>query len=284
MKRKLTRLLLCISAALTLLCVSVSADSGPKPSVNVAVRGLNGEEWYATLLSSTDSTGPYSVFNKFGDTSPDELQELEADPAWRAFSRYADADGYYFLQFTAEGTGDGGFRWGYFPPQRFKVLLYFPESDRYVVSESAERYAFDSYFAVDLRQVNDGVVPILKSWEYGRELWGLLFRLALTIAVELAVALPFGYREKRYLRPILTVNLVTQLLLNLALNAAAYYGGLWMAMLLYLPLEAAVFLYEGAFYRSRFAGKGRPMLYAFAANALSFAVGAALAIRFPALF
>ena len=284
MKRKLTRLLLCMSAALTLLCVSVSADSGPKPSVSVAVRGLNGEEWYATLLSSTDSTGPYSVFNKFGDTSPDELKELEADPAWRAFHRYADADGYYFLQFTAEGTGDGNFRWGYCPPQRFKVLLYFPESDRYVVSEIAERYAFHSYFTVDVRQADGGVVPVTKSWAYGRELCGLLFRIALTVAVELAAALPFGYREKRYLRPILTVNLVTQLLLNLALNAAVYYGGLWMALLLYLPLEAAVFLCEGAFYRSRFAGKGRPMLYAFTANALSFAVGAALAIRFPILF
>lgn len=277
------KLLLCLCAMLT-LSVSVFADSGPKPSVNVTLRGLDGARWYATLLSETDTTGPYSVLDKYYKVPPEELAEWEADPAWRAFQSYEDADGYYFLQFRVSGTGDGALRWTYYPPQRFKLLLYLPDSGAYVVSEPQERYAFHSYFTADLDKAADGVVPVVKSMDYGRELAGLLLRVALTVWIELVVALPFGYREKRYRWLILCVNLVTQLLLNAALFALAYSGGAHAAMVAYLPLEIAVFLIESGIYRARFGGKGNPTRYALAANAASFAAGLALSAVLPGMF
>lgn len=276
------KILLCLCAMLV-LCVSASADSGPKPSVSVNVRGLDGERWYATLLSETDDTGPYYVFERFDKASPEERAEKESNPAWLAFQQYEDADGYYFLQFTAEGAGDGVFRWTYYPPSRFKVLLYFPDNDAYVVSEVAERYAFDSYYAVDLREAEGGVVPVVKIWDYGRQLSGLAFRVALTVAVELAVALAFGYRERRQLWTILWVNVLTQLLLNGLLDAAARFGNARVAILLsLLPLELAVFVVEGLLYRKKLGGK--PFRYSFAANAASFVLGAALAHAIPGVF
>lgn len=279
--RDMKKLLLCLCVMLT-LCVNVFADSGPKPSVNVNVRGLDGERWYATLLSETDSTGPYSAFGKYAPP-PVEFAKLDADPAWHALYAYEDADGYWFLQFTAEGAGDGVFRWTYYPPSRFKVLLYFPDKDAYVVSEVAERYAFDSYYAVDLREAENGVVPVVKSWDYGRQLSGLAFRVALTVAVELAVALAFGYRERRQLWTILWVNVLTQLLLNGLLDAAARFGNARVAILLsLLPLEVAVFVAEGLLYRKKLGGK--PFRYSLAANAASFVVGAALAHALPGAF
>jgi hypothetical protein len=46
---------------------------------------------------------------------------------------------------------------GYYPPEDFKILLYFPADDRFAVSEEAcERYAFDSYYQVNL----SGVDPV----------------------------------------------------------------------------------------------------------------------------
>ena len=276
------KLLLCLCAMLV-LCVSAKADSGPKPSVNVNVRGLDGERWYATLLSETDSTGPYYVFERFDKASPEERAEKEANPAWRAFQQYEDADGYYFLQFTAEGAGDGVFRWTYYPPSRFKVLLYLPDTDAYVVSEVAERYAFDSYYAVDLSEAAGGVVPVVKSMDYKRELQGLALRVALTVAVELAVALAFGYRERRHYLTILWVNVLTQLLLNGALFAAARFGNARAAILFsLLPLELAVFLAEALLYRKTIGGK--PFRYALAANAASFALGLWLAHLYPFMF
>ena len=284
MKRKLPRFLLCLCAALTLLCVYACADSGPKPSVTVTLKGVGDRTWYATLLSSADSTGPYAVFEKYDKVPPEEAAQLEADPAWRAFYHYQDADGYYFLQFRVSGEGDGSVSWTYFPPQRFKLALYFPDSGEYVVSEPVERYAFHSAFAADLRKADGGVVPVVRSWNCGKELWGLLLRVLLTVSIELSIAVPFGYREKRRLRQILRINLATQLLLNAALFAAARFGGVFAAMLLYLPLEIAVFVCEGTFYRARFGGRRRPYLYALTANAASFAVGVLLALRLPEWF
>lgn len=46
-------------------------------------------------------------------------------------------------------TETSEFKWTYYPPQRFKILVYFPETDSFAVSGIYERYAFDSYYKVD---------------------------------------------------------------------------------------------------------------------------------------
>ena len=45
-----------------------------------------------------------------------------------------DEDGYYFLQFFEDCTETSKFTWGYYPPTKFKILIYFPEHDSFVVS------------------------------------------------------------------------------------------------------------------------------------------------------
>ena len=146
---------------------------------------------------------------------------------WRygALCGYQDADGFYFLgQMWKVGT-DGELVWSYFPPQTFKVLLYYPESGRFAVSGKCEQYAFDSYFTIDMAGGADehggsgwkrqspgcaAVVPI------GEEILLLSVRFLLTVAVEIAVALLFGIRGKKAVALLLAVNAVTQVLLNLS--------------------------------------------------------------------
>ena len=77
---------------------------------------------------------------------------LELDEEiWRAFVEYQDTDGYYFLQraWKLDGTNNE-LAWTYYPPDPFKILLYFPEQQVFVVSEICERYAFHSYFSVNM--------------------------------------------------------------------------------------------------------------------------------------
>lgn len=287
MEKKLLRIPLCL-ALLLALSVSVRADSGPKPSVTVTVTGLHGEPYWATLLSETQSTGPYSARDE-----PYHRQYFEGEEGhaiWETFQSYEDSDGYYFLQWHAEGRGDGEFRWGYYPPGKFKVLLYFPENDAFVVSNVAERYAFDSYYAVDLSGValkgGARTVTAKRSYDYAAELAGLLVRIALTVAIELGVAWLFRYRRREDMRLILRVNVVTQLLLNGALNWISYRSGRFFAISGYILLEIVVFLAEAAIYRRRLtkSENSRPVWYAFAANAASFALGLVLADRLPGVF
>ena len=62
-----------------------------------------------------------------------------------------DPDGSYFLEDLFEQChGDDEAGWRYFPPEQFKLLLYFPESDTFLCSTVTERYAFDSVYRFDL--------------------------------------------------------------------------------------------------------------------------------------
>ena len=128
------------------------ADTGPKPSVVIELVGLDGRECYATLLSEDESYGP----NRAWREGEEMLAYHETDKEiWQKFVDYKDADGYYFLQQFWNCTEAEGFKWGYYPPDPFKLLLYFPETDTFAVTPVYEQYAFDSYYTVDVGKIGE---------------------------------------------------------------------------------------------------------------------------------
>lgn len=288
MRKKLT-VLLCMLLVFLALPVSARADIGPKPSVVVDFRGLEGETYYATLLSRQKTTGPYSALTDANRSYAHYQPGDEDYGVFLKFAEYEDADGFYFLQYFQNCTETQRFSWTYYPPREFKLLLYFPEEDRFLSSgEHYERYAFDSSFTAT---VSGQTLAARRSYEYGRELWAMLLRILLTLAIELLIALPFGLWERRRFLLILWVNAATQAALNLALQVTAYLSG-WLAfVMLYALLELLVFLGEALLYRRYLPGRGKrplpvwkPWVYALAANAASFALGLWLAEKLPALF
>lgn len=277
-KRILTLLfLLALTAGMAL---RASADMGPKPSVELEFSGLEGQRYTATLLGDTAHCGPWSADSGYDDWYGDRA-------VWEALRAYEAPEGWYFLGKYADCTETQRFVWSYYPPQRFYVLLYFPDTGEYWRSpEPYERYAFASTFAV---QVTDGAASVRPAYRYGRELASLAARIAATIAVELAVAWAFGLRRRRHIQLILRVNVVTQVLLNVALNLFNYKSGPMMFWFMYIWLELAVFIAEGLVYARRFPAaqtrrEGHPWLYALAANAASYGTGALLAKWLPGMF
>ncbi len=132
---------------------------------------------------------------------------------------YKDPDGYYFLQrdWTVSETGE--IAWTYYPPEDFKILLYYPEAGTFVSSGSYERYAFDTYYTVDMEGVrigsveyNEGLstnerINAYRSYNYRKELLSLAVRILLTIAIEMVVGLLFGFRQKKQLQILALVNI-----------------------------------------------------------------------------
>lgn len=295
----------------------VAADIGPKPSVVVDFEGLEGNHYYVTLLSETSSTGPYSALGSSSVLYPNGDPDY---PIFAKFTQYEDDDGYYFLQYFENCTETQRFSWSYYPPQRFKILLYFPDVDRFAVSsEIYERYAFDSYFTVTVADVHTpasagstsssttpgmtdttvsppavppGTITALPSYDYRSEILTLAVRTLLTIAIELGIALLFGLREKRLFSFIAVVNVVTQILLNIALNLAGYTSGPWAFMGTYILLESLIFVLEALLYiwfanrqsSGTFISKTRLILYALFANGISFGAGLGLSHLLPKLF
>lgn len=310
--RKLTRVftaLLCAVLVMMVFPITASADTGPKPSVRITFENLGTEECWGTLLSSKPSTGPSSAWNgNEEDAQHNEnpngyysYQKFGYD-IWRAFVDYDEKDDYYFLQEAWQINETKELAWTYYPPNEFKILLYFPETGEYAVSGVYERYAFDSYFTVNMDGVklsvdyneelsSDDRLNAYKSYNYGVEIGSLVARILITIIIEMGIALLFGYREKKQLLLLVGVNSGTQIILNVLLNIINYNSGEMVFVVFYVLFELVVFAIEAIlFYHllNKISIKQKPkwlaVVYALVANAVSFGAGMMIAECLPGIF
>ena len=184
MKRMLCFLAV-FACVFSVLSFPSAADTGPKAAVHIRIEGREAPA-YATLLSKNPSTGPQSAYDEEKDNFDNYYLSTEI---WQAFQNYEDADGYYFLQIGWELGETSEFTWGYYPPSYFKVLLYFPESDSYAVSDICQRYAFDTYYTVrmsdgeissseyDEKKSGEERLVAFRLYEWQRETFALFFRM-----------------------------------------------------------------------------------------------------------
>lgn len=287
----------------------VRADTGPKPSVRITFENLGDDLCYGTLLADDESTGPSSAW----DGSDEDARHNENPngyysyqpfgyDVWKAFVDYAEKDDYFFLQEAWRIDESKELAWTYYPPDTFKILLYFPETGEYAISGVYERYAFDSYYTVNMNGVvlsvdyneelsSNDRINAYRSYNYRVELMSLAARIVITILLELLIALLFGYRGRKQLLLLAVVNVVTQVLLNLLLNVANYRSGQLAALLLYVLFEIVVVVIESVVFcylldktTVHKKSKRRIELYALTANTVSFGTGLLLARWLPGIF
>lgn len=299
MKKRWCSILTALLLLLPLTAMPVSADAGPKPSVVVALEGLEGRTCWGTLLSQQEGTGPYGRF--YEEEAAEDPAEDQALRALLPLERM-DSEGFHLLNFVKD-CSDGEFSWTYYPPHTYKIALWFPEEDALAVSGVYHRYAFDSYYRLDLSGVEltpGGIVDLeaarlQRDYPYGASLLALAGRVALTLGAELLLALAFGLRTRQALKWVAVVNLATQLGLNLALELFTYCNGALEGMMailalpVYLAAEVAVTLVELRIYRRKLTGErglsGRRITaYTWTANLCSFLAGVLLSFQLPALF
>lgn len=301
-------LILCAAIITVGFPSAVRADMGPKPSVRIHFENMGDELCYGTLLSKTKSTGPASAWDgieyhaKHNENKSYSYAAFDYE-TWKVFAEYQDEDGYYFLQEGWKVSETKKIEWTYYPPQSFKILLYYPETQTFAVSGIYERYAFDTYYTVDMDGVHINEVrceeangtpeglEASRSYDYSQELISLAVRIVLTILIEMIIALLFGYRHKKQLLFLAGVNGGTQIVLNVLLNIINYKGGQLAFVLFYVLLEIAVFAIEAGIFYGRLGRMGNTsqpkwlaVLYAFIANAASFGVGIMAAQWLPGIF
>lgn len=298
MKKIIICFLILLSLSVVLVPSKVaSADTGPKPSVRVQFENMTDTLCYGTLLSKSPSTGPYSVWNGNEENIYNYSLDIEI---WRAFVSYVDDNGYYFLQTAWKVSETKEIAWTYYPPQNFKILLYYPQTNKFVVSDIYEKYAFDTYYTVNMKGLDFGAVDYNEdlstderlhaypSYNFGLEITLLILRIIVTILIEIIIAFLFGFRKKEQVLLIVIVNSVTQVILNLLLNfASRYLGGALAVSLYYVIAEIVVFLIESFVY-CKFINKwtalpkskGIIILYCLVANLVSFGIGLTGLIKF----
>ena len=279
MKKRVISLILMVLLLLPVLTVTVSADMGPKPGTSITVRPGGGEYAVVTLLAQEESNGPHWTIGPDEEPSSRIAKDEMLTEAWYAFRDYADPDGYHFWGEIYEGS----VTWGYFPPENFKIAVYYPEYGILWVSEdSYERYAFDSDYRLNLPAVGAGAqsgevdMVLKKTSNLGSELAGFLIRVILTLAMELAVARIFGLTEPGQKKLILRVNLLTQVGLNLLLWGWYFFDGPLAAMVRLILAEILVLVVESIIYLRKLRreeSRGRIVGYTILANLASVTLG-----------
>lgn len=281
------KVLVIISVLVCVFCasgVTAFADCGPKASLTVYVTGVeDGREYYITLLSDFDPG--------FSDE-----YIAKQPPERRALYEFALTDEYFLWDSPVDHsyykmTHSGSRTWGYMPPDKFKILLYFPDDGSYIISEKLERYAFNSYFTVS---VSGGEMTVEKNGGAGGvyvEIGGLLVRIVITVLLELGVARLFGYRGKKEYKLIIIMNVCTQIFLNIMIAVGdVNLGGLGaaaaciLAEIVIFTVEASVYAVFLPRFTERRTREGRAVGYAFAANAVSFFIGGFLLIMGEVFF
>lgn len=285
MKKRIASVLLIMLLLVPLFCFSSSADTGPKPSVTVNIRGIENETYYVTLLSEEEGTGPWYVDSTYCDYyGPKDV--------WKAFCEYKDSDGYYFINCFADCTETDSFLWSYYPPEKFKVLVYLPESGEFIESGIYETYAFHTNYTMDLSGADLGSpVPLSKSLHYSHEILSFACRALICLAAEMLVALFFGLTAKKQLKIIFWTNLVTQVILNAALFGIGMRQGPREEMVWLIMLEIAIFVIEGVIYALTLKKhaknpekKTRSWAYSLCANAFSLVLGFVIVKIIPQIF
>lgn len=281
--------LVVLIGAILSFSMTARADTGPKPSVKISFEGIENEIYYVTLLSETEGNGPWQAGNSYEEWQGEKN-------IWEKFNTYEDADNFYFWGIFEECSETDSYVWGYYPPETFKILLYFPEQDSFLVSGICERYAFDSYFTAQITEngelmAQSAEITVQRSYDYTREIVSLLCRTVITILLELGIAWLFRFRSKKQILVICITNVVTQTILNVLLNVINYNRGNRAFIFHYVWMELLVFVIEGLVYAAmcrRLAQdaerKLHPWIYAFAANVISFAAGLWIANLIPGIF
>lgn len=279
MKKRALGWILCVVLLMPCLVVTASADCGPKPSTTVTVRGGGGERMILTLLAETDGNGPYGCIEPDGEPASYMAKDDWQEEAWYAFRDYAAADAFYFWGEVFPDTVN----WSYYPPETFKIAVYYPDYDVMLVSsEVFERYAFHSDFTVYLPAITEDTVSgtvdmeLRGGLDWMEELFGFLMRVVVTLAVELSLARLWGFKEKKQRKTILCVNLVTQIGLNVLLTMWYILDGPLNAMLRLVIAEIGVLIAESWLYLKKLRQEestARIVSYAAAANLLSVWLG-----------
>ena len=304
---KVLTMILCTVMVIMIFPITANADMGPKPSVRITFENLGNEEYWGTLLSSKESTGPSSAWDGNEEDArhnenPNYSYQTFGYDIWKAFVDYAENDDFYFLQEAWQINETKELAWTYYPPNEFKILLYFPATGEFSVSGVYERYAFDSYFTVNMDGVklsvdyneelsSDERINAFKSYNYTVEIVSLVARIIITILIEMAIALLFGFRKKKQLILLIGVNTATQIILNVLLNVINYNSGELAFVIFYILFEIAVFVIEAILYctiMKKISEQPKKnwfyVLYALIANAVSFGAGFIVAQMLPGIF
>ncbi len=269
--RKLKYVFLSICLVLIFIIIKPSsADMGPKPSIYITIKGIEGD--YVAAFAASYASGPnfdYESYKEgsYGYLEYNPIMEYKDDEGFKWITRYYKCKDKTDISFT------------YYAPEVFKLVIY-KDGKLYSVTESIKKYAYAAYYTIDFNEniiTENNIIEyeINNSYNYVKEILNLISRIVLTLLIEFALFFLFRLYTKHNFKVVLITNLITQILLNIILNLKYYYNGLLSAYAILILLEIGILIIETIIYKLFLKDKNKVLItiYPIIANISSFIVG-----------
>lgn len=261
---------------------TIFADVAPKPSLEIIVKGIDNENYWLDLLVTDEST--YSWL---------ELTDEELGMV-KKLAEYVDEEGFHpallvgtRVPLNGELKGDKNsdntysHNFSYVGTPEFFKIAILTEDDTLIISDLIHRKHFNSIVEFDLEdEILQGDI-ILSAGEVkeiipiNRMSLGFISKLILTLAIEIGIALLFGFTIKNSGKTLLKTNLLTQILLNIAILWMGLSYGMLTALLIFIVMEIFIILFETIIYIKYLTEKSkrRRITYGVLANTASLMIG-----------
>ena len=273
---KVLKSLIIILLMLCTMSLPVYADMSPKPDLVIDFSGIQ-EPCVVTVLSTVKSYGPNQpmqiAWMSWWDEQPPEIDK-------EIYQKFIDEtkllnerreEQLYFWGVLAKNSP---YVFGYYPPETFYVLVYFPETDTFLLSEeSYTRTVFHTELAITVENgklLFNARQPLYGIMKYWTDNDAVVLRLIVTVITEIVIGLFFMKYTSKSLCTVIGVNVLTQVLLNIVIWMRYYI--LRDSVSSYFPVlagaEILIFLIEGFIYSKLIKKEelSKPYLYAFTAN------------------
>lgn len=273
--RKLSTCLLAILFFITTLTAftqDISADIGPKPSIELHLENAPSD-YFIVLLAPTQEAKT---------ESPLRLDQVNEDSV-AAYLETFNHEGWIYEEGLVgknykQSNEDQSYRWGYMVPSYFKVMVI--ASDGSVsISNEVERQEFNATFTYDVatgKLTENLANTIEKRWTK------VAICFVLTLLIEFGIFLVFAFpKTKRNTISVVVANAIT----NISMTTYLLWFYDWnprdkmSPIFLILVLEVYVFIVEMILYAILLKDKdgkkdiSKNIKYALAANAASLLVG-----------
>ena len=254
-----------------LLLYSVTIPNGHYRTTRITIDGISGT-CYGTLLSKKTVSGSWSSQSEIGIYAPDEVIT--------AFKEYKDD--YYYLNYLQD-VSEGLLYWPIFPPEEFKLLLYYPDTGKFVISDPLERYALTSEFKA---VVDNNSISVTRNYNYFKLTLITAVRILIGVVVSVIVSSLYGKPNRDDMRLFIITNLIFNILLNVFISIYSfkngfsiveYYMFLWAIYLVFFVIQASI-------YKHKTISTYEPIACAFLGNVAAYFVGLILVDIAPALY
>ncbi len=260
----------------------VSADTGPKPSLDIIVLGMDTDEYWLDLLVKNNSSRSWLEITKEERMKLSKLTEYYDDEGFHPAllgGTYVPLAG----KLKGEKQDDGSFlhKFSYVGvPELFKIAIL-KQDGTLIISDIVNRTQFQSVMTYDLRNVkitedivlSAGKVSEMIPWINMLIYFGI--RLILTLLIEIAIALMFGFTFKKSFKVLLITNIATQIILNGIILFSDSTVNLFTGILIFIIVEFLIIIVELITYLKFLTEKSKIWIavYTIIANLMSIVVG-----------